>query len=328
MSSLEIKGGNFLYIYKGFKILGAAIVPALIFAQSAAAAPSTVYYQDATTQTMVSASYTDAMFQKSIMHNANMFNALNNAFLSAENNNTPLLITDGAKTIDWAAAYAKNENYTNALSDASVVAAAPTVDATMDINGTPIVTAASTAISSVSVTNPTTVTATLTPAPTVAPVAGDFVVLQTINGATTTTLTPTLVMNGAVATFTVPPVAPTDADQSVMYTISYKGGASVSKVTTVAANSATAIAGVNAATAVTMQTVLETNAAALTLDLTDYNTLAASNKAAVATAVLNGRAIQAGASYPDAATIKAAFDNSVVSTKSAACYSFSYKINK
>jgi len=221
---MEIRGGNFLYIYKGFKVLGAAIVPALIFAQSAAAAPANIYYQDATQQ-MVSANYQTALFQKNVMHDTNMYNALSTAFVNAENNPAAsILITDDTtnQTIDWAAAYTKNETYANALIDASVNhAAIPTVDSVMGTDGTVTPVVAAVNVASVSAINGT-VTATLSSAPTVAPVAGDFVVKQAINGAAPTTVTPTLVMNGAVATLTVAPVVATTVAQTVVYSVSYK----------------------------------------------------------------------------------------------------------
>lgn len=76
-------------------------------------------------------------------------------------------------------------------------------------------------VASVSAINGT-VTVTLSGVPTVAPVAGDFVVKQAIDGAEPTTVTPTLVMNGALATLTVAPVVATTADQTVVYSVSYK----------------------------------------------------------------------------------------------------------
>ena len=83
------------------------------------------------------------------------------------------------------------------------------------------------------------VTATLTSVP---DEIGDFVVTQSINGAAATTVTPTLVMNGAVATLTVAPVVATTADQSVVYSVSYKGGvAKVASAFTVPASAEVAL---------------------------------------------------------------------------------------
>ena len=86
---------------------------------------------------------------------------------------------------------------------------------------TPITTSTAT-VSSVSAVNGT-VTTTLSSVPTVTPVPADFVVTQSINGLAATTVAPSLKMYGAVATFSDDIVPATAVDQSVVYSVNYKG---------------------------------------------------------------------------------------------------------
>jgi hypothetical protein len=82
-------------------------------------------------------------------------------------------------------------------------------------------------ISTVTATNGT-VTVTLDRAPGMAPVIGDFAVTQTIGGGTATAVTPSAISTAAaVVTLTVPTVAAGEAQQSVVVSVRYKGGAAV-----------------------------------------------------------------------------------------------------
>src|SRR5665648_69105 len=83
-------------------------------------------------------------------------------------------------------------------------------------------------VSGVSAINGTTVAVTFSSAPATAPVVGDFSVSQAIDGAAATAVAPTAISTtGSVVTLTVAPVVATTADQSVVYSVSYKGGAAV-----------------------------------------------------------------------------------------------------
>lgn len=83
------------------------------------------------------------------------------------------------------------------------------------------------AIQSVSAVNGR-VTVTLSAAPSTAPVPGDFAVTQSINGGIATSVTPTAISaSGATVTLTVPQVGVTASDQSVVVSVSYKGGTAV-----------------------------------------------------------------------------------------------------
>jgi len=123
-------------IQKGIKIIGAAIVPTLIFAQTAMAAPVSIYYQDASLN-MVSVNYQTVMMNKAL-NNPSMYNALNTAFLNAEIANRPIVITDDSgKTINWAGALNANETYPAALNDSAVNnATVPTATKQMNADGT------------------------------------------------------------------------------------------------------------------------------------------------------------------------------------------------
>lgn len=73
-----------------------------------------------------------------------------------------------------------------------------------------------------------TVTVTLDRVPGTAPVIGDFAVTQAIGGGTATVVTPSAISTAAaVVTLTVPTVAAGEAQQSVVISVRYKGGAAV-----------------------------------------------------------------------------------------------------
>lgn len=204
----------------------------------------------------------------------------------------------------------------------------PTINVVVDQNGNVVenpIAPAEPTLSSVVAENGK-ITATLSSAPTSTPVASDFAVTQAINGAAATTITPTLVMNGAVATLTVAPVAAQTTDQSVVYSVAYKSGTAVAAQAFTVANNEAAINAVNAATIDKTQAALETNAQALGLDLTDYNKLSDSYKAAVASAVFKGKAIQPTGQYADAASINTAFNNAVALQTASSVASDSVKV--
>jgi len=173
---------------------------------------------------------------------------------------------------------------------------------TATLTGTPV--SQNSNITSVSAVNITTVTATLSSVPTVTPVLTDFVVKRSIGGATATIITPTLVMNGAVAKFTVPLVAATTSNQSVVYSVTYKGitksstafviPAAVNANVSTAAQLATALANssVNVITLTASITASPTVSRPLTINF-GANTLTgnlAFNYAGTGTSILNGTA--------------------------------------
>jgi Bacterial Ig-like domain (group 4)./Clostridial hydrophobic W. len=105
------------------------------------------------------------------------------------------------------------------------------VDNTDDVQATAnVVVDAANPLSSVSAVNGT-VTANFATALTAAPAVADFAVTQSINGAAATTVTPTgvtLDSTGKIVTLTVPQVVVAAASQSVVFSVSYKGGAALS----------------------------------------------------------------------------------------------------
>ncbi|SPF46739.1 exported hypothetical protein [Candidatus Desulfosporosinus infrequens] len=125
-----------MYSKKGFKALGYAIVPILFFAQTAAAAPLSIVYQNKTSQN-VQADYINALA------NPPMKAALTNALLAAEVANLPIFVTDdNGSVIDYTAAIGKSENYSVALTDSAVNhATAPVATQQMNADGsvTPVV---------------------------------------------------------------------------------------------------------------------------------------------------------------------------------------------
>ncbi|MDR3542280.1 MAG: Ig-like domain-containing protein [Desulfosporosinus sp.] len=149
-----------MYIRKGYKILCGVIVPTLIFAQAAMAAPSSIYYQDASNN-MILANYQTAMLNK-VQNNPDMYNALSTAFLNAETNGRPIFITDDTgKVINWAGALNASEDYTAALSDPNVnQATIPVATEQMNADGTVTSVTPAVTIQSVSAINVTTVAGT------------------------------------------------------------------------------------------------------------------------------------------------------------------------
>ncbi|MDR3584732.1 MAG: Ig-like domain-containing protein [Desulfosporosinus sp.] len=125
-----------MFIAKGFKALGGAIVPILIFSQTAMAVPSMITYKDATSKNIVSANYSN------VLSNDAMKSALKGALTSTELVNFPLFVTDSnGSIIDYEAALGKSENYATALTDSSVIATtAPVATYQMNNDGsvTPI----------------------------------------------------------------------------------------------------------------------------------------------------------------------------------------------
>jgi len=148
--------------------------------------------------------------------------ALSGAPLAAQNSSA-IVLTDGV-TAPVAGAFVK----TKMASDSVVTALGGTFvvpeKLRTDLKPAPVAPAA---VSSVSAINGT-VTATFDKAPLVAPVAGDFVVTQSINGAAATTVTPTVATAGVVSTLTIPAVVATTVDQAVVYSVIYNGGTSKS----------------------------------------------------------------------------------------------------
>lgn len=106
-----------------------------------------------------------------------------------------------------------------------------------------------------------TVTVTFSSAPTVTPVAADFVVTQAIGTAAATTVTPTAVVATATgATLTVPTiVGNATADQSIVYSVAYKGATAVAApaftVAKVTALGVSTVSAVNGTVTVTMNSV-------------------------------------------------------------------------
>jgi hypothetical protein len=115
---------------KGFKTLGCAIVPILIFSQTAMAAPLSIIYQTKDNQT-VQADYVNALA------NPPMKAALINGFLAAEIANLPIFITDdNGSVINYTAALSRNEDYSAALNDSAVNhATAPVATQKMNADG-------------------------------------------------------------------------------------------------------------------------------------------------------------------------------------------------
>ncbi|MDR3600964.1 MAG: hypothetical protein P4L49_10890 [Desulfosporosinus sp.] len=115
---------------KGFKALGCAIVPILIFTQSAVAAPLSIIYQSNTNQN-VQVNYANALA------NPPMKEALTSALLAAEVANLPIFITDdNGSVINYTAAIGRSENYSAALNDSTVnQATAPVATQQMNVDG-------------------------------------------------------------------------------------------------------------------------------------------------------------------------------------------------
>jgi hypothetical protein len=124
-----------MYPKKGFKALGYAIIPILFFAQTTAATPLSIVYQNNTSQN-VQVDYINALA------NPPMKVALTSALLAAEVANFPIFVTDdNGSVIDYTAAIGKNENYSAALKDSAVNhATAPVATQQMNTDGsvTPI----------------------------------------------------------------------------------------------------------------------------------------------------------------------------------------------
>lgn len=120
---------------KGFKVLGTAIVSTLIFAQTAVAVPTNIYFQDAN-GAIVAASYTTAATAYTL-GNDTMYNALKAALNTATNAGKIIFIQDDSgKVIDYRAAINAHESYANALIDSNVNnATVPTATATMGSTG-------------------------------------------------------------------------------------------------------------------------------------------------------------------------------------------------
>jgi hypothetical protein len=115
---------------KGFKTLGCAIVPILIFSQTAMAAPLSIIYQTKDNQT-VQADYVNALA------NPPMKAALTSALLTEEVANLPIFITDdNGSVINYTAALSRNEDYATALKDSAVnQATAPVATQQMNADG-------------------------------------------------------------------------------------------------------------------------------------------------------------------------------------------------
>jgi len=94
-----------MFISKGFKALGGAIVPILVFSQVAMAAPATITWQNAPGQ-YASVSYLNALAT------APMKTALTADLSANELANLPIFVTDSnGSAIDYAAAINKPETY-------------------------------------------------------------------------------------------------------------------------------------------------------------------------------------------------------------------------
>ena len=141
-----------MFITKGLKTLGMAVVPILIFSQTAMAAPSMIIYQNAASQN-VQASYLSAL------SNAPMKTALETALSSVELANLPLFVTDtNGSVIDYEAALGKSENYATALTDPAVnKATAPVATYQMNTDGTVTLITAPTVVSLSAATGTTVV---------------------------------------------------------------------------------------------------------------------------------------------------------------------------
>ena len=124
-------------ISKGFKALGSAIVPILIFSQTAMAAPSIITYQNAVGQNI------QVNYLFALTHDP-MKTALINALSSSELDNLPIFVTDdNGSVINYISAISKSENYAVALTDSSVNhATVPVATYQMNADGavTPVVT--------------------------------------------------------------------------------------------------------------------------------------------------------------------------------------------
>ena len=233
-----------MFISKGFKALGSALVPILIFSQTAMAAPSIITYQNAAGQN-IQANYLNALLQ------APMKTSLSNALMSNELANLPIFVTDDSgSVINYSAAISKNEVYAEALTDSAVNhATAPVATEQMNTDGTVTAVVTLAGISSVN----GTVTVTLSSAPTVTPISTDFTVM---NG--TTVVVPINVSTtGTVVTLTVPVIAATALAQSIVYSAAYKGGTtkSASAFTISPAGPIASVSAVNGTVTVTLSSV-------------------------------------------------------------------------
>ena len=177
-----------MFFQRGFKVLGATIIPTLIFAQTAMAFPTTVFFA-VDTDKVVSADY-EAAVEADATGNHTMLTALKAALNTATVSGKSIIIQDDAgKVIDYSAAQNAHVTYGNALSDPTFnSAAAPTPTGIMNSSGVVIPVGPQTGdgtVSSVNAINGTTVEVTFADAVT-AVAATDF------------TFTPALAVTNAV----------------------------------------------------------------------------------------------------------------------------------
>ncbi|SPF34534.1 exported hypothetical protein [Candidatus Desulfosporosinus infrequens] len=124
-----------MFISKGLKALGTALVSILIFGQTAMATPATIFYKATSgvaAGQVVQADYSNAL------SNAPMKSALISALSSVELANGPLFVTDtNGSVIDYEQAISKAEGYVAALSDTVINhATAPTATYKLNADGT------------------------------------------------------------------------------------------------------------------------------------------------------------------------------------------------
>lgn len=238
-----------MFISRGLKAIGAAVVPILIFSQTVMASPTIVTYQNAAGQN-VSVDYLNMLSTGGPMRTA-FITALTNS----ENFGYPIYVNDDSgAVIDYAAALNKSELYATALNDSSINhAAAPVANYQMNTDGS--VTAvspsgAATTVASVSAVNGT-ITVRLSSAPTTTPTAIDFTVKKG-----TTTVVPTAInTSGTVVTLTVPTIAATTTAQSIVYSVAYQSGTPVTASAFTINAAAFAVSNVSAINASQIQVV-------------------------------------------------------------------------
>jgi len=144
-----------MFISRGLKALGAAVVPILIFSQTAIASPTFVTYQ--TAQTAAAGSVVSVDYLNMLGIGGTMRTAFVNALTNSENNGYPIYVTDSSnKVIDYEAALAKGEGYTGAVTDTAVNnATAPTATSQLNPDGTVSAIAPAVTVASVSAVNST-----------------------------------------------------------------------------------------------------------------------------------------------------------------------------
>ena len=119
-----------MFISKGLKALGIAVVPILIFSQTAMASPQSITYEN-NQGSYVSVSYLN------VLANSAMYTAFVKDLSNSESSGSPIYITDSnGPVIDYEAAITKGYSYSQALSDSTMnKATAPTATYQMNLDG-------------------------------------------------------------------------------------------------------------------------------------------------------------------------------------------------